>query len=431
MKLGARSDAARPMDGAAHDDHRDQPARPPSAWRVLRHREYALLFWGQLASAVGTQMQIVAISWQVYLLTHSALALGLIGLLQAIPRLLFSLVGGVFADAYDRRKLLLIVEAALALTSATLALCTMAQAVTLPLIGAVVLLAASVSAFEFPARQAIVPMLVPREQMADALSLSMVSVQLTFIVGPTLGGFAILWPGLAGTYWIDVVSYIAVIGSLALLRIPGPLVTQRAQAGIGAMLDGFRFLREHPMILALLSLDFFANFFGSPRALLPFYASDILRVGPQGLGLLLAATSIGALLLTPFTSRVGRFARQGIGVVAAILVWGLCIVLFGFLPGPFWLSLLLLAGAGAADMVSVILRGVVTQLLTPDEMRGRMSAVRAMFVIGGPTLGQFESGVVAGLLSPQASVVSGGIACLVMTVAIAAAVPKLLRTEVT
>src|SRR5262249_42611566 len=198
-----------------------------------------------------------------------------------------------------------------------------------------------------------------------------------------------------------------------------------------ALADGMRFLRTHPIMLAVLSLDFFATFFGSPRALLPIYASNILRVGPEGLGILLAATSIGAIALTPITGRIGRIPQQGVWVVRAILGWGVCIVLFGLLPGPFWLSGVLLGGAGAADMVSMVLRGIIVQMTTPDELRGRMSAVNAMFVIGGPTLGQFESGLVAGFTSPQFSVVSGGAACIVAALAIAALVPDLVRARLT
>ena len=375
-------------------------------------------------------MQVVAVAWQVYLLTHSAIALGLIGLIQAIPRILFSLVGGVFADVFDRRKMLLMIEITLAATSAALALCTIFHVINMFIIYAVVLVAASVSSFEFPTRQSVIPTLVPREQMPDAMSLSMVMMQLTFIIGPTLGGFVIAWLGVANTYWIDVISYFVVIVSLLLMTIPRVPVEKRAQAGVGALVDGMRFLRANPIILAVLSLDFFATFFGSPRALLPLYASDILRIGPQGLGLLLAATPIGAVSLTPFTGRIGRISRQGLGIVLAIIGWGICIIAFGLSSGPLWLAVLFLAGAGAADMISMILRGVVVQLITPDEFRGRISAVNAMFVIGGPMLGQFESGVVAGIVSPQFSVVSGGVACILATLAIVACVPGLLRIKI-
>lgn len=407
-----------------------QEPKPASAWTVMRHRDYALLFWGQLISAAGTQVQQVVVAWQVYLLTNSAVALGALGLMAAIPRLIFSLVGGVYADALDRRRLLIVVNAVLAAMSAVLALCTIFRVINAPIIFAVVFLSAIASAFEFPTRQAIIPTLVPRAQMADAMSLSMVMMQLTFIIGATAGGFILAQFGIANSYWIDVASYFVVIGSLLVMRVPRVPAERRAQAGLAALADGMAFLRAHPVILAVLSLDFFATFFGSPRALFPVYARDILRVGPTGLGLLQAGTAIGAIALAPLTGRIGHMPRQGLWVVRAIIAWGVCIVVFGALPGPLWLSVLLLAGAGAADMVSMILRGIVVQLTTPDELRGRMSAVNAMFVIGGPTLGQFESGLVAGLTTPEFSVISGGAACIAAALVIARLVPGLLRTDV-
>lgn len=407
------------------------PARQSlGPWSVLRNRNYALLFWGQLISSTGTQMQVVAVAWQVLLLTHNPVALGLIGLVQAIPRLVFSLVGGIFADTFDRRKLLIIIEVTLAATSTILALCTIFHVINLLIIYGVVLISASVSAFEFPTRQAIIPGLVKREEMANALSLNSAMMQLTFIIGPTAGGFTIGWLGVANTYWFDVVSYFVVIGSLLMVAIPRIPVEKRPQGGRGALVDGMRFLRAHPIILAVLSLDFFATFFGSPRALFPIYAQDILHVGPQGLGILQAATSIGAVALVPFTGLIGRIRRQGLGVALAVIVWGLSIIAFGLFPSPLWLGVLFLAGAGAADMVSMVLRGLVVQLTTPDEMRGRMSGVNAMFVIGGPMLGQFESGLVAGIFSPVLSVVSGGAACIVATLLILALVPGLARVKV-
>ncbi|MBE3560802.1 MAG: MFS transporter [Ktedonobacteraceae bacterium] len=401
-----------------------------SQWSVLRNRNYALLFWGQLISATGTQMQVLAVAWQVYLLTHSAIILGAIGLVQAVPRLLLSLVGGVFADAFDRRKLLLIIETTMAAMSAILALCTYFNVINITIIFIVVLISACISAFEFPTRQAMIPALVSREQMPNAVALSSVMMQLTFVIGASLGGYVLAGLGIANTYWIDVLSYVVVIGSLLLMVVPRVPVEKRPQAGLAAFSEGMRFLREHPLILAVLSLDFFATFFGSPRALLPVYASDILHAGPVGLGILQAATALGAIMLTPLTGRITRIARQGLGVALAIVGWGICIVGFGIVSGPLWLSALLLAGAGAADMVSMVLRNVVIQVVTPDEFRGRINAVNAMFVIGGPMLGQFESGMVAGITTPQFSVVSGGLACIIATFIIAALVPGLLKVKI-
>jgi MFS family permease len=396
---------------------------------VFRHRDFSLLFWGQLISAAGTQMQVVAVAWQVLLLTHSPVALGLIGLAQGIPRLLFSLVGGVFADVLDRRRLLLVVNGLLACTSVTLAVCTMEHVINTAIIYGVVLVAASVSAFEFPTRQAVIPSLVPREKLADAMALNSAAFGLTVIVGAAAGGVVLAWVGVANTYWVDVASYVVVLGALLVMTVPTIPLERRARAGLGALAEGARFLRAHPVILALMSIDFCATFFGSPRALLPVYAQDIYHAGAQGLGILLAATSIGAVIMTPLAGRIGHVAHKGVGVVVAVLGWGACIVIFGVAPGPLWLGVALLAGAGAADMISEILRNQILQLTTPDELRGRISAVNAMFVIGGPMLGQFESGVVAGLLTPELSVVTGGLACIVATLTIAVGVPSLLRAK--
>src|SRR5258706_10984711 len=194
--------------------------RPLGPWSVLRNRNYSLLFWGQLISSAGTQMQVVAVSWQVFLLAHAAIALGLIGLVQAIPRLIFSLVGGVFADIFDRRKMLLIVEITMASTSVVLALCTIFQVINLFIVYVIVLVAASVSAFEYPTRQAIIPGLVTREQVPDALSLNSAMMQLTFIIGPTIGGFSLSLLRGGNTHWFLVIFFFLVFGSFFLLVFP-------------------------------------------------------------------------------------------------------------------------------------------------------------------------------------------------------------------
>lgn len=429
--LDAKAAPDTPVAGpSAADGARAAREKKPSIWRVMRHRDYALLFWGQMISATGTQIQVVVVAWQVWVLTHSAIALGVIGLVQAIPRLIFSLVGGVFADVFDRRRLLFIVNTILAGLSAVLALTTGLRVINIAIIYAIVLVAGAASSFEFPTRQAIIPTLVPRDELASALSLGMAATQLVSIVGTAVGGFVIAWIGIADSYWLDVVSYLFVLAALVVMVVPRVPLEVRAQAGLGALLDGMRFLREHPVILGVLSMDFCATFFGSPRSLLPIYATNILHVGSRGLGFLLAGTSIGALALAPLTGRISLVKRQGRGVALAIVGWGICIVLFGFCSGPLWLSILFLAGAGAADMISMLLRHLVIQLTTPDELRGRMSAVNGMFVIGGPMLGQFESGVVAAATSAQFSVVSGGVVCILATLGVVALVPSLLKVRV-
>jgi hypothetical protein len=255
-------------------------------------------------------------------------------------------------------------------------------------------------------------------------------------------GLAIATIGLGGTYIADAVSFAAVVASLAVMSPIAAPAMRRVRADFRAWRDGFTYLRSRPVLLGLMALDFCAMFFGSPQALLPIYAKDILRVGAEGLGVLQSATAVGAVCGVFFTAQLRRIRRQGLGVLLGVTAWGSCIVLFGLtngplsrsgpwrqlaVQGPFWMAFLLLAGAGASDLVSMVLRNVIVQLSTPDAIRGRVSATNAIFIIGGPSLGQFESGIVASWLTPQLSVLTGGAACLLATGVIALFVPGVRR----
>lgn len=407
-------------------------------WTTLRYRDYRLLWCGQLVSVTGSQMRVVAVAWQVYLISHSALLLGVVGLAQGLAMMAFSLVAGVVADARDRRRLLIVVQSALACGSAVLALSTITHLVSLPMIYAVVFLMSAVSAFDFPARQALIPTLVAREDLPNALSLNTLLFNLATIIGPSLGGLAIGIIGVGGTYVADMVSFLAVASALLAMRPLAVPAAGRPRAGFASLLEGFSYLRARRFLLGVMALDFCAMFFGSPAGILPIFARDILRVGPFGYGLLISAGAVGAVIAVGFSGRFRFIRRQGLGILIAVGVWGTCIVAFGLTngplwhgafwrqaswQGPFWLAFTLLAGAGAGDLVSTVLRGTMVQLSTPDQMRGRVSATNAMFIIGGPALGQFESGAVAGLLTPQLSVLTGGLACLLATGIIAVTIP--------
>jgi len=430
------------LNEEAHGVARVRLLSTTGPWRALRHRDFRLLWLGQLVSVTGSQMRVVAVAWQVYLISHDALQLGILGLSQAIALMTFSLIAGVAADAFDRRRLLTVVQAILACTSLVLALTTATRHTSLPLIYVVTFLAAAASAFDYPTRQALVSALVPRDELPGALALNALLFNVASIAGPLLGGLAIGVIDVGGTYTADVLSYLAVIAALLAMRpINGP-VAPRARASVGAWRDGFAYLRARPVLLGLMALDFCAMFFGSPQGLLPIYARDILRVGAQGLGALLSAGAVGAVLSVAFAGRLSRVHRQGLGVLVGVGAWGGCIVLFGLTNGPLWpgapwralswqgplaLAFVLLAGAGAADLVSMVLRNTIVQLSTPDEMRGRVGATNAIFIIGGPTLGQFESGVVARFLTPQLSALTGGLTCLLATALIAVLVPDVRR----
>jgi MFS family permease len=353
-----------------------------------------------------------------------------------------SLVAGVVADAFDRRKLLIVVQSVLASGSLVLAVSTANGWASIPLIFVTTFLTGAASAFDFPTRQALVSSLVPRDDLPKALALNAVLFNVAGIAGPVAGGFAIGALGVAGTYGLDVASFMVVIAALAAMRTRPAAHRERPRVSLSSWLEGFAYLRARPVLLSLMALDFCANFFGSPQALLPIYARDILRVGSRGLGALISAGAVGAVLGALFSGRLSRIKRKGRGVLLGVTVWGGCIVLFGLtngplLPsapwtqfawqGPFWLTLLALAGAGAGDLVSMVLRNTIVQLSTPDELRGRVGATNSIFIIGGPTLGQFESGIVANALSPQMSALTGGLACLLATGAIALFVPQVRR----
>ncbi len=378
-------------------------------WGVLNYRDYRLLWSGQLVSTVGTQMRVVAVAWQVYLLSGSPLQLGALGLFQAIPTIFFSLVGGVIADAVDRRKLLLITQITLTLCSLALALLTILHLISVPVIYAIAFISSAAGAFDFPTRQALIAKIVPGEQLPNAYSLNSLTFSLATLLGPTLGGFTIAWVGVVGAYWCDVASFLCVILALILMQVDGRPGEGHARPGLQSLVEGFGFLRRHPVLLSVMILDFCAMFFGSTRGLLPIYADRIYHVGPQGLGILQAAAPAGAVLATLFAGPIIRLRRQGWGLVLSIAAYGGFVVLFGFSSWSFALGFFFLAASGAADTVSTILRNTIVQLGTPDEFRGRVSSVYAIFAIGGPMLGQFEAGTFANFTTAPVAMVGGGL----------------------
>lgn len=378
-------------------------------WGVLTYRDFRLLWGGQLVSTAGTQMRVVAVAWQVYLLSGSALQLGALGLFQAIPTMTFSLVGGVIADAFDRRKLLLVTQITLALCSAALALLTLFHLINVPLIYVIAFISSAAGAFDFPTRQALIAKIVPNEHLTNAYSLNSLTFSLATVVGPTLGGFAIAELGIAGTYWFDVGSFVCVIIALILMQVDGRPANGHARPGIRSLAEGLNFLRRQPVLLSVMLLDFLAMLFGSTRSLLPIYAASLYRVGPEGLGILQAASSVGAVLATLFSGPIARLRRQGLGVILSIAAYGGCVMLFGFSTWSFALGLFFLAASGVADTVSTVLRNTIVQLATPDEVRGRVSSVYAIFAIGGPMLGQFEAGTFANFTTAPLAAIFGGL----------------------
>ena len=390
-------------------------------------RSFRLLWIGQLISLTGSQLRLVALPYQIFLLTGSPFAVGLIGVFQAVPLLLLSLFGGVIADAVDRRRLLLMTQIGLACVSLTLAIVTQSGAASVPLLYVLTAAGACFSALDNPTRASLAPTLVERHHIRAALALNQTIFQFAVVFGSALAGVVIARAGLAGAYWLDVGSFIAAFAAVWMLRPPARETAER-QPVLQALVEGVRYLGATRILLATMSLDFLATFFGSPRALFPYYAERVFHVGPEGLGLLYAAMGAGAFAAAISSGWTARVRRQGLTILVSVAVWGLAIAGFGILDDrAFGVALVLLAIAAAADTVSSIFRHTILQLIVPDALRGRLSAINIMFVLGGPQLGQFESGAVAALSSPVASVVSGGVACVVSVFAIAAWLPEIVR----
>jgi len=375
---------------------------------ALRHRDFSIYWSGSVLSLVGSQFTTVAMAWQIYELTNSPLELGLLGLARGAPMLVLLLFGGLLADAVNRRHLLMVTQIGQMCVSAILALMTLTGRVTPAVLYAASLFLALFSALEQPARTAIIPNLVPRSDLANALALSGTQRHVATIVGPSLAGLLLARSGPSLCYVVDALSWLAMLAALALMRPLAQVAGGRGALSKQALREGVKFVWTHPVILCLMVLDFSQNFFGSGRALLPIYARDILGVGPQGLGLLYSATSAGAVLMGAIMSVRTHVRRAGSWVLASVAMYGVFITLFG-ISHSFWLSFLMLAGAGAANTVSFVLRNTINQLLTPDEIRGRVTSVNSMFTNTGPQLGQFEAGALASAIGAVSATAVGGL----------------------
>jgi len=396
---------------------------------ALRHRNFRLIWVGLLASYTGTFMQNAAVLWHVSVLVpedRKALALGMVGLVRVGPIVFFSMVSGVAADALDRRKLLVATQVVLAVLAAVLAALTFAGLAAVWPIYLITGLTAAAAAFDLPARQSLIPTLVPREHLPSAISLGTIMLQIALVVGPSLGGVVIGTLGLAWVYTFDAVSYAAVVVALLMMRdVKGRPENGARGFTVGAAFEGLRFVFRAPLIRSTMLLDFFATFFSSAQALLPIFAQDILRVGAHGYGVLYAAPAAGALLASGLMVPAMQIVeRRGLVLIGAVGVYGLATVVFG-LSRSFWLTYAMLAAAGAADTVSMVFRNVIRQLETPDELRGRMTGVNMIFFMGGPQLGELEAGLVANWIGAPLSVVTGGVGCLVATAWVAAVTPRL------
>jgi MFS family permease len=405
---------------------------------ALGHRDFRLLWAGLLLSFTGTFMQSAALLWHVSILAPDdkrALALGLVGLARIGPILLFSLISGVAADALNRRTLMLVTQSMMAVLAGVLAVLTLRGLSELWPIYLLAAFSSAAGAFDLPARQALMPTLVPRDHLPNAISLNTIAMQTASVAGPAAGGVMIAVTNVGWVYAANAVSFLFVIGALLLMKGQGAThmtgegghTRSRNDFTLAAALEGLRFVFRAPLIRSTMLLDFFATFFSSATALLPIFAQDVLHVGARGYGWLFAAPAVGAVLASAvMVKAVDLIERRGQVLIAAVIAYGAATVAFG-VSTTFWLTFACLAVTGAADTVSMVFRNLIRQMETPDYLRGRMTGVNMVFFMGGPQLGELEAGLVANWFGPVVSVVTGGLGCLVSTTWLATVTPDLRR----
>jgi len=394
---------------------------------ALKHRRFFYLWLGQLISIAGTQMQIWALFWHIRTLTNQPIALGGIGLARILPVIVFSLIGGAVADSYNRRNVMFVTQTGAALVAMMLGLLTYLGKIDLWHIYALTALQAVAVAFDGPARQAIIPNLVPARDLPNAFSLNSIAFQAGAVIGPALTGVVIIFGGQQAVYYFNAISFLAVIVALVLIGdVPQKRVAAHANGvSMTAIREGIQFIVTHPIILSSMMLDFVATFFASANTLMPIVARDILKVGVVEYGWLSAAQSAGAVLAAVVISQVHELRKQGPLFLGSVVVFGVATVFFG-LSRSFVVAWILLAITGAADAVSTIIRNTIRQLQTPDHIRGRMTSVNQIFFQGGPQLGEIEAGAVAQLFGAPFAIITGGIGCVLGMGLIVAKWPQLI-----
>jgi len=377
---------------------------------LRRHRHFRRLWGGQVLSGLGSQLTLVAVSFQAYALTHSTLMVGLIGPVQLVPLLAGALWGGTLADAMDRRRLLVFTQIAMAGGSGGLvANATVAHPAVWPLF-ACTAANACFQGMDWPARRAALPMLVDDADVTSAIALQTLVQQVALVAGPALAGVCIGTIGLGAVYGVDVGTFAVALVAAAQLPLLMPS-GGGTPTGLRSMADGLRHLRGETLLSASYVIDLNAMIFGMPRAVFPALGTGLFKGGAKTVGLLFAAPGAGALVGSLFTGWCGRVRRQGRAIAACVVLWGATIAVFGVVP-VLWVGLVLLALAGGADVISAVFRQAVQQRAVPDHLQGRLSGTFFAVVAGGPRLGDAETGVAASIGGPQFAVWSGGLACV-------------------
>jgi MFS family permease len=394
---------------------------------AFKSRPFTLYWIGHLISIAGSQMQLWALYWHLRTLSDQPMVISGIGLVRFLPVILLSLVAGVAADRFDRRKLAILTQVALGFVALLLGLTTSWGVVSLWMIFGLVIIQSVAVAFDGPARQALIPSLVPRENLANAYSLTSIASKVGGILGPASCGVVIAYLGLQWAYWINAISYLAVIAALIAMGDIRTVIEKKAFELRGTFRDireGIKFIKNSPIIFSVMFLDFFGTFFSSANTLLPFVAMDILHIGPIQYGWLSASQSIGTVIIGLYLSQKTKLLRQGMLISISVAMFGLATVLFG-LSTSFWLTMLALILIGTFDGLSTIIRNTVRQLLTPEAMRGRMMSITQIFFKGGPQLGEMESGFVAQILGVPFAIISGGVGCVLAACVVVRKFPQL------
>ncbi len=395
----------------------------------LRERSFILYSGSRFLSGNGNTLHQALIAWQVYSLTGSALQLGLLGVARFVPALAVSLLGGAIADTYDRRKVIIAAQVLPILFSLLLAVLTYTNLVNTPFIYLNVVMIGLANSFENPARQALLPQIVPREVFGKAVTSSTTIQQLSLALGPALAGVAIASVGMGGTYLLHVLLMVCSVCALIPVETKYGAVA-RGRVTLALIKEGMRFVKQRSVLWGIMTLDMFAVMLGSAQAMLPIYAQDILKVGPEGYGLLASALAWGAFLSAFAILFIPQIQHTGRAILFAVGGFGVFTIIFG-LSTNFWFSMLAYGLVGAIDQVSAVMRQVTIQLATPDALRGRVSSVNMIFIGASNHLGGMESGLVAAVTNATFSVVSGGVGCLLVLGVIAAKVPALWNYHVT
>jgi MFS family permease len=402
---------------------------------ALHETRFRLLWIGLLISITGTRMQTAAVLWHVSELSSQPISLGIIGLVNILPVLFFSLLAGAAADALNRRRLMFLTQSGMACLALALGWLTLSGRDSLALIYAITGAIAAVGTFDLPARQSLVPNLVGSQLLTNAFSLTSIAFQLGSIFGPALAGLVLANLGIGYAYIINGVSFLAVIAALIAM---GPIEQELRPRAVelalsrrfidmrASVAEGLAFVMKHSIIFPSMLLDFFATFFSSATVLLPIFARDVLDVGVVGYGWLVAAPAVGAGAAALVLAFMPDLRRQGPILLIAVTGFGLATVIFG-VSRIFWLTFIALAITGVTDGISTIIRNTIRQLQTPDRLRGRMTSVNQMFFMGGPQLGELEAGLVAQGFGAPLAVISGGLGCLVAVTWVAYRYPDLRR----